>query len=837
MRGQQSGVQQSRLRQQSGFNDIPPWQQQLIIKHLQNIQRQKQLQQLNEARQQNAINQLNAISKQTAGGQLPALVNGTPVHDASNYLWPNDHTGGDTKVIPSSSQMFMVGSMNCVQRSGSPSVQGFPNGLMFSHEQGQALHSMGFVPQQLDQSLYGTPISSTRGRLNQYSNIHGISHDSADMLTQAGGNQVEKPLIQSSVFNNSFQGDQCAVFQDQICMQDGAVASKQEFQGNSLFGHVPVQDLSSGVLSGDFQQLNSIPRNAPVQEFHGRQERAGWSGTLQENAMTPFGLSQGLATLDPTEERILFNTDDSIWDTSIGRSSNMGAGGFGNPLESTDYFNVFPSVQSGSWSALMQSAVAEASSSDTGPHEEWSGLSFQKTELSTENQPTACNDSGKGQTSWVDNNLQSVSSLTSRPFHMFDEVNMSPSGHNVPGFQQSGIKFSYQQSEKVDPDSSHESIQQSPKDGAKWLNRSPQQKLLVEGHHQVQQPMHLNNAPDGAWASQIYEQSEVAAHSADAELNAQNMPGSWAHQQSISSYGIGSHPCNKPSGWNINEALSSSGNATLKTCENENSVANSQSNRHKRAMHAEREHNSGMWKADGNCTAISFPDSIGGLEQIKSGSGSPQVNTEDSHMNNITAIPNSSNTMSNRQTNQQVPYSNQFDYGFDSCVKYKGDESGGKYEHQLSKVLGVSESSLNNSDRASGETCDKQRDNCFQNETSNDSYNSSQSHHTVTGGGVTDNAWLSVHDSHPSAGANQNSSGQSGRKASGSRKFQYHPMGSLGVNMEPAETIKHVTHSQALSPQVTRGLKGHKKGNPKFGGHVPENSMDMEKVNARLTFG
>ncbi|XP_042496056.1 uncharacterized protein LOC122075179 isoform X2 [Macadamia integrifolia] len=829
MRGQQSGLPQPRPRQQSGFNDILPWQQQLMIKQLQQLQRQQQLQQLDQARQQNSINQLTSIAKQTAGGQLPALVNGTPVHDSSNFLWPNEHIGGDSKVVPSSSQMFMVGGMNWVQRSGSPSMQGFPNGVMFSNEQGQSLCSMGIVPQQLDQSLHGSSITSTRGNLNQYANIQGFSHDSADMLTKTSNNQIEKPLIQSSSLNNSFQGDQCVAFQDQVCMQDGASVSKQGLQGKSLFGHVPGQGFSGEVLSGNVQQFNSVPRNSHVQELQGRQERPGWSGNLQEKPMPQVGPSQGLVALDPTEERILFNSDDGIWDAPLGRSNSMGTGVYGNPVEGPDYFSAFPSIQSGSWSALMQSAVAETSSSDTGVQEEWSGLSFQKTEPSTGNQPATFNDTGKGQTSWVDSNLQTASSLTSRPFPLFDDANMSPSSCNVPGFQQSSVKFPYKQSVEVRPDSSHESVQQSPKDSGKRLDHRPQQKPHVEGSHQFQSHMHLDNTPDGAWDGPIYEQSETAAHSMDVELNSQNMPGSWAHQQNISSYNIGSYPCNKANGWNINEALSPSGDATLKARENAHIVQHSLSSDDKRAMQADGNHNSLLWKADGNAVSMPFRNSASGLEHIKSGTGSPQVNPEDSQMNNFTALPDSSNTKSNQEINQQLAHSHPFDYGkqaFDSSLKYKGNESGGRYQHQLSNVPQVFESSSNNSERASGDTFDNKQESSFQQEISNDSYNSSRPHRTVPGG--VDNAWLNANNSNLPE-ANQKSFGHIGPKTSEPRKFQYHPMGSLGVNMEPAEIVKHVTHSRALFQQVTQGLKGQEKGHSNFVGHLSNNAMDIDK--------
>ncbi|KAF8378805.1 hypothetical protein HHK36_030154 [Tetracentron sinense] len=828
MRGQQPGMPQHGPRQQSGFNDMQLLQQHIMFKQLQELQRQ---QQLDEARQQNSINQLSAaIAKQATGDQLPALINGARIHDASNYLLPTELIGGDSKV-PSTSQMFMVGNMNWVQRGASPAVQGFPNGLMFSPEQGQAVRSVNLVPQQLDQSLYGAPIAGTRGNLSQYSHLVEISHGSTDMFTKAGGNQVEKPIMQSPAFINSFQGDQCAVLPDQVCMQDGPFVSKQGSQGRNLLGNVPVQDYNNGVMLENFHHVNTKPRSAPQQEFHGRQERAGWSGNLPEKTANQVGPSQGLVTLDPTEEKILFNTDDNIWDAPFGRSTNMVTGGYGNPLEVTDYLNVLPSIQSGSWSALMQSAVAETSSSDTGLQEEWSGLSFQKTELSAGNQPVTFNESGKQQTSWADNNLQSASSLNIRSFPPFEDANMSPSG-----FRQSGIKFSYERSERMQPGSSHESIQQSPNEAMKWLDRSSQQNSIVKGSQQGRPPMYLNSDSNDAWAGQIYEQSGSAAQSGEAESNAQNMLGPWTHQQSISSSNIGNQTCNKPSGWNMNVPLSPSGDTALKIHENENTIEHSQSSDQKRAMHKERDHDGGMWKADGNRVAISFLDSTGELEHVKFGMDSPQIIREDSNMNSFAAIPNPGTANANQETNQQVPNSHQLDYRkyvLDSSVKYKGNESMDKHQHQLSKGPRGLKSSMNTSDKGAGETYEKEQENIHRQENSNNSYNSHPSHHTITGGGVRENVWLNASDSRPSSGGKQKSSGPVVRKASGSRRFQYHPMGNLEVNVEPSEITKHVTHSLAPSHQVTRGLKSHEQGyfaQSKFGGHVSNRGMDMEKV-------
>ncbi|CAH1437575.1 unnamed protein product [Lactuca virosa] len=105
---------------------------------------------------------------------------------------------------------------------------------------------------------------------------------------------------------------------------------------------------------------------------------------IQESGMEYVSGNQDLATLDPLEQKVLFNMGDNMFDKTKKSS-----------------------LQSGSWSALMQTAVAEASNGDSGVQEERSGLSFQNPELSNENQPSNMVEleSGKQQTPWLYNNL------------------------------------------------------------------------------------------------------------------------------------------------------------------------------------------------------------------------------------------------------------------------------------------------------------------------------------------------------------------------------------------------------------------------------------------------
>ncbi|KAM3760971.1 hypothetical protein ACB098_01G232600 [Castanea mollissima] len=603
VRGQQPDTTQTHLMQQSGYSDMQMLQQHRMFKQLQELQRQQQLQHFGDPRQQNSSNQISALTKQVTGAQISPVINGTPVNDTS--------------------QMFM----NWMQRGTPPTAQGVSNRVIFSQDQGQALRSIGLASQQPDASLYGTPITSARGNMGQYSHLQGMSQDSTNLLTKASG-QTQKPMMQSSAFSNTFVGDQVNVSSDRVCFPQGAFIPKQGLQGKNVFGQVPIQGLSSGVISGNIQLGNTLQKNASPVEFNGRQEQAGWPGTLQQKMQ--LGPSQGLVPLDPMEEKILYNMDDNMWDASFGRRNDIGAGGFGPTVEHTDYSNTFPSLQSGSWSALMQSAVAEASSSDTGLQEEWSGLTFQNTEPSTDNQLSNAMGSEKQQTGWLDSNLL-VTSSNSKPFPVFNDSSVNSS---FPGFQQSGVQFSMEQREALRPVDSHESIQKSTKNTGEWLDCNPKQKPSIEGVQPVQPLMHLDNA----WAGQIFEHPETDAH-----------------QLRIASCNNASQTCSGPKG-DVNEAT-----------------------------YKERDSEECPWEADSNCGVSSFSRSTGGLEQLHSGTDSTLPNREGSQIFNFAALPNSSPSKACQETSQQVQHSNQLDYVKHVDVsRNKENQSMEKNQHQMS---------------------------------------------------------------------------------------------------------------------------------------------------------
>lgn len=474
VRGQQQlDTSQLQSMQQSTYNDMQLLQQQMMFKQMQDIHRQQQLQQFDDARQQGSQNQISAFTRHSTGSQYPSYINGTSISD--------------------SSEMFM----NRAHLGASSAAQGLYNQLMFSQEKGQSFHSTVLVPQQLDESNYRTPISSGRGSMGQYSQLQGIDRDSCGLLTKAGGNCL-KPTMQP-VFSSSSVGNINTVSAGHFALPQMG-RSKQGFQVKNLFDQIPNQGLDAGMRPDIIQQKNSLQANGSFTEFQGGQGGAGWLGSTQQK-VTQLDASQYFVPLDPIEQKILYNMDHNMWDTSLGKCSNVSNGSFETNLVHSDYSDAFPSIQSGSWSALMQSAVAEASSSDTGIQEEWSGLTFQNTELSTENQHSNIVDSKKEQSAWYENSLHSASSLSSRPYANFNDSGMSSS---FPGFQQSGIQPSLEQTERLCPEDSHELNQNPSEKTGEWLDNKSAQKRIGDQSQHVQQHEHLNKS----LASQLYEQPE-----------------------------------------------------------------------------------------------------------------------------------------------------------------------------------------------------------------------------------------------------------------------------------------------------------------------------------------
>ncbi|KAK9075484.1 hypothetical protein SSX86_003808 [Deinandra increscens subsp. villosa] len=178
--------------------------------------------------------------------------------------------------------------------------------------------------QHVEPSLHGVPVSSSRRLINQYPH------------------------------NNSFPGNNYAVIPEQHMVPN-----------KGLFGNTFGQGSSTRMKMEHSQQIGA-PQNPSAHESP--------VDTIQDKSATDA------APLDPEEEKILFGSDDNIWE-AFGSGKNT-TGGVSSLLDDNEFASGLPSMQSGSWSALMQSAVGESTSGgDVSIQEEWHDLNFQNPEL------------------------------------------------------------------------------------------------------------------------------------------------------------------------------------------------------------------------------------------------------------------------------------------------------------------------------------------------------------------------------------------------------------------------------------------------------------------------
>ncbi|XP_047160660.1 uncharacterized protein LOC124830856 isoform X1 [Vigna umbellata] len=739
MSGRHSGMLQSFPRQQSGMNDMQLLQQQAMLNQMQELQRQQQLHQL-EARQQSSMNPAASISKQTVAGHSASLINGIPINEAPNLVWQQP------EVMPNA---------NWLPHGASAVMQGSSNGLVLSPEQ---LRLMGLVPNQGEQSLYGLPISGSRPNLYSHVQADKPAASQVPIQHQYSRIQGDKPALPHiSASGHSFPVHQYASISDQTNTNDGNSVSRQDIHGKSMFGSL-AQGINSGLNMDNLQQVNSEQRYVPIEDFNGRQELGGSSDTSQDKVVVQVPSSQNVATLDPTEEKILFGSDDSLWD-GIGFSM----------LDGADSLGGVPSIQSGSWSALMQSAVAETSGSEMGIQEEWSGLSFRNNERSGTERPSTM-DSSKQQSVWAENNLQSTPNINSRPFLRPDDLSSRPSTtvnySGLPGFHQSGADTAQEQQDRLQTDSSQRSIPQFLERG-KWLDCSPQQKPIAEGSHSYGN----------------------AANTSGLEVNDKVISGSWSHQQTLSSPNSRGEQFNRSNGWNAIKSPTPSNNSRIKIRESESVLQP----HHDKAVQEDMNQVPAMWEPD------SDTNSSGVLEHAKS-SGNMQVCGDDSGINGIAGIPNSGATWVSRQSNHQLPNVDVWRQT-DSVGSYRRNEGAGKYRHHLEKNPLVLESLKN--EKSEGEAHDMENFN--KKDKSVDGLASNSSHHRT--GGLRES---------PSFDGDLHSpkfSGQGNRRPPVTRKFQYHPTGVGGVDIEPYGN-KHALNSQPTPHQPIGGFKGQDQSHP-----------------------
>ncbi|XP_022886365.1 uncharacterized protein LOC111402360 isoform X2 [Olea europaea var. sylvestris] len=651
---------QSLQHQQAGFNELQQLQQEIMLRKMQELQMKQQHRQL-DSRQQNLLNQNFPFPKQTSGQQSSPQINGgTPSSDTFHYPWVADHGNSNWSHhgYPTMQESLNVSPLNL----------------------GQAQHSGDVVPQLADQSLYGVPISGSRGlTVNQYSQM-----------------VMDRPsMLQTSTFCNALPGIQLA---DHVSMQDGTSTSRHRFQNENLLGNVSRQALNAEINMESAQQVNLIQRNATQQGFRGRQNQSILQELSHEKQTRQYSSSQNEVALDPTEEKILFGSDDNIW-AAFGKSPNI-SGEVGSLFDNGRLLNGIPSVRSGSWSALMQSAVAETSSSDIGPQEEWSGL-VNSTEVPLANQHLLpYNESGKQDESLADDNMQMPSAFTSGSAPPSDDSRMNNNYQNATGLDQFVHKFQGKPGQTLKSEISLR-LNQSLEEANQWSNCGPLQRSVAEG-------------------SQLYK--NVSRHSLDAEKNSKSTSTAWNSEHSGRK-----QPTN--------------------------------------------------WKA------------LGHVKHSMENGG-------DLSLNDAASMPNSSATGFDAENIQFVQNSyllNQMK-NTNPLVKSQRGEGLGSMLHSTNEGNQVSDS-------AHG--CDREEVTTHEMDSSDLKGNSNESFPTLLQhipSNLRDHS-SDASDSESLPTGKPKSTNQLGRKASGPRKFQYHPMGNLDEDLESAHGMKQRTHALIMSQQ------------------------------------
>ncbi|CAN4099402.1 unnamed protein product [Withania somnifera] len=726
--GQQMNCQQSNvlhsLQRQSGFNEIQQLQQQVMFMKMQELQRQQQLHQV-DASSQNLLNQVSPVPKVASSNHSPASINGTNNSGAVNFALAAER-----------------GNTNWLQH-GSPVLQGSVNGFNPSNY-GQAQHLMGLIPPQIDQSLYGIPVANPRGSLSQ--------------SPQVG---TKKPAVQPMpTFSGSFPVNECAELSDQVRGQDATSIHRQNLQDETFL---------------NLQQANNVQKGSALQDFCGRPDVAIHAETSQEKVVAQASSPPNEVGLDPTEERILFGSDNSIWG-AFSKSPNRNEEG-GNLFDSVGLLTGSPSFQAGTWSALMQSAVAETSSGDVGPQEECSGLNFHGAEIPSGNQNLMYN-SGRHKSSSAEDKLPLAPSLNSFSVRPSDSTNMNNSCHNVQGH-----RFPYEQGHNLQENSQRPF--QSSDGGSKWSD--------------------FGSLTSVAEASQIFSST---SHPLDTEMISRKGSSTLTPE-----LGGARQSWMKSATRGVLGSAVHLGDAVFNIL-SENSSKHFQDNNQKKFIQDEVFQGGVALKSSPRC------NSAVDMEHVGSSMASTQGSSEVFCSYRSATAPKSSKTNDGVETCHSLQNDNQ-----SNCWKkadlVNSNVSGGLgfLQHHVMKDNQVLHSSPYVGDK---EFTVHEMENSDKKDNSNDSYHSNLLPHS-SAGGVRENALSDATDSRCLPRGKQKKSDQGGRKNSWPPKFQYHPLGNLDEDADPPHSMEQSADSQSIvqhNPQH---------GQSKVFGQVPHNQAELDK--------
>uniref|UniRef100_A0A0A9DEE8 Uncharacterized protein n=1 Tax=Arundo donax TaxID=35708 RepID=A0A0A9DEE8_ARUDO len=575
--------------QHPGDNDFQMWQQQMMYKQLQEFQRQQQLQQPDHGvRMQPTFGQFHTPAKPLPADQFSAMSNEMPNNEAASSAWPHNFASGDPS-LTSNSQMLNNGSTNWDQFAGAPGMGNFMNGSMFTNAQSQSMRPMGLATHQVDQSFYPMHATSSRGSGNQYSQFVGIPADSQSTMSRGGPDQSEKA---SRPFNSSM---------NELGLHlQGASGLMQNFRGKGGFlNNSPMQSQGDSIKAGSPLTMNHLQLGFQVQDFHGRPNQGDFQDGMQEKSSVQVGPASDRASLDPTEEKILFgNDEDSNWGALL-----RGENDHGSSLDNDNIGGAYSSLHSGSWSALMQEAL-QSTTSGNSPKEEWSGLSFQKTE-----QMIANNSSLPGHD---ENKLAALSGTNLENAHPSSASSYADGtihNANLAGFQHA-IRTPYERRDQM-PHESPSATVNSHQSTSEVNNGYFHQGLKQNQSDGRQEQVHLAN---GLWAHQKAELLRNNSHSTGAHATPPNTHGFWMSRQNAADHSINRESSNNQNDWRGN-------NAPAQDINNTPNVFSSNEN---------------SWKSSGGNA-----NSVQRLQQMKSDISNAQMPNENSDGKNMSMVASS----------------------------------------------------------------------------------------------------------------------------------------------------------------------------------------------------
>lgn len=694
--------------QHAGDNDFQMWQQQMMFKQFQEFQRQQQqLQQSDHgARMQPSFGQFHAPAKQLPGDQLSTMSNEMANNQAMNSAWPHNFTSGDPS-LTSNSQMLNNGSVNWDQIVGAPAVGNFMNGPMFANAQNQSMRPMGLSTHQGDQSFYPMHATSSRGSGNQYSQFLGIPADSQSAVARVGPDQSEKT---SRPFNSSMN-------EHGIHLQ-GTSSLIHNFRGKGGFlNNSLMQSQGDNIRAGSPVTMNQLQHVQP-QDFHGRSNQVDLQHSVQEKSTMQVGLASAGASLDPTEEKILFGSDeDGNWGALLrGENDN------GNSLDNDNYGGGYSSLQSGSWSALMQEAL-QSTTSENSPKEEWSGLSFHKTEQLMANNATL---SGRDENKFSGLSGTNLENARPSPASSYADGTMN---NPSPASFQHAIRTPFERRDQM-PHESPKAPVDNHQSTSEINNGYFQQSLKQIQSDGRQEQVHLAN---GIWAHQKAELLRNNLQSTGAHAMAPGAHGFWMSQQSTADHNINRESSNNQNDWKANNALG-------QDISNSQNVFNNNEN---------------SWKSSGGNA-----NSVQRLQQRKPDISTTQIPNESSDGKHISIMSSS------------MPMMTQDHY---QMIAGRSGEQARMNRNMGHRVPETSESPGKSADQRSSD---------FSQEYPNATPNERQAHLLNHGQHITSDSAPRRHSVF--AGKESENLGQSSQQAMGSYMLQNRAMGSSGMNIGPS---------------------------------------------------